>query len=344
MASQRPASTVCIALIVGLPGSGKTTFADFLKHEFSSPERVEPDVTLNVIHIRYDEMITPEVNYRTKIDVCSNKCTTARHEVMTVVEKLVFMLKDSPAEGSGHKIVVKAGSDNQFVKVTLEWELVPLHRTLIIIDDNTMCVSSMRYSYFELARRHSVSFCQVYLEAVEDEAQLHNKSRAPEEVIPDNVFRKISLALEPPESKPWEKHSLVLPAFESFRSESAVSAVKALISKAFLDPEEPIGDWNHIDESTRNACMATIISQADVAMKNFVSKKLKKLRDNGVDADEARAKSRMYDRCRAEVLEGIKTREIVVPNDIYLMFQCDHPLANFRLRTFLKNKLFPKGE
>ncbi|KAE8742452.1 hypothetical protein FOCC_FOCC012006 [Frankliniella occidentalis] len=339
MSGTQPAADICLALLVGLPGSGKTTLAKFLKQYFSiEREATEDTLSLNVIHICYDNLITADLAHRCSTDPDSGNWRDARQEVLTMVEKMMYLLKDIHTKQEIHKLVLKCGTENKYVTKDYEWDIVIKKRTVIVIDDN-MYYSSMRYSYFQLARRHNIGFFQLYIECTVASAMAFNRKRPQAEQVPEEVIQKMADRMEPPEGKPWEQYSLLLIAHEPYSSEETVQKIGSIISKALLNPVEPVDDWSDLGEASRQACMASVLHQCDLGLRHLVNERMKKLQKSSFDPDDMRAQSRILNSARIELLEAMKTREIIVPEELCAAVQLCHPLAAVRLRNFLATLL-----
>lgn len=339
MSGTQPAADLCLALLVGLPGSGKTTLANFVKQYFSTEREASEDtLSLNVIHVCYDTLITADLAHRCSTDPDSGNWRDARQEVLTMVEKMLYMLKDIQTDQETHKLTLKSGAENKYIKADYEWEIFINKRTVIVIDDN-MYYSSMRYSYFQLARRHNIGFCQLYLECTIALAMAFNSKRAQEEKVPEKVIRKMADRMEPPENKPWERYSVTIMAHEPFSNDETVRKMGSIISKALLNPVEPVEDWSDLGEASRQACMASVIHQADLGLRHLVNERMKLLQNTTVEPDDMRAQSRILNTARMELLEAMKTREIIIPEELCAAVQLCHPLAGVRLRSFLSTLL-----
>ncbi|KAJ1527926.1 hypothetical protein ONE63_007860 [Megalurothrips usitatus] len=338
MSGIQPAADICLALLVGLPGSGKTCLANFLKQYFSTDrEASEESLSLNVIHICYDSLITADLAHRCSTDPDCGNWRDARQEVFTMVEKMTKMLKEIHTDQETHKIILKCGVENKYIKKDYEWEIVIKKRTVIVIDDN-MYYSSMRYSYFQLARRHNVGFCQLYLECTVPSALTYNNKRSSGERVPDDVVRKMADRMEPPENKPWEQYSVSIAAHEPYSTDETVKKIGRIVSKALLDPVQPVEDWSELGEVSRQACMASVLHQCDLGLRHLINERMKLLQKT-TDPDDLRAQFKILNTSRLELLEAMKTREILVPEELCAGVQLCHPLAGARLRSYLSTLL-----
>eukprot|EP00879_Flechtneria_rotunda_P018138 GHRR01019022.1.p1 GENE.GHRR01019022.1~~GHRR01019022.1.p1 ORF type:complete len:466 (+),score=202.45 GHRR01019022.1:224-1621(+) len=105
---------------------------------------------------------------------------------------------------SPHTLAVQVQRQVQ-VQQQQEWQ--PL---LLIIDDVNH-YRSMRYEFLQLARQYQACFIQLYLDCPLDAALQHNKARAGQQLLPDDVLHKLAAAFEAPapEKHLWEaQHTL----------------------------------------------------------------------------------------------------------------------------------------
>merc|ERR1711909_93629 len=78
-------------------------------------------------------------------------------------------------------------------------------KVLIIIDDNNY-LRSMRYEYYQLARKFEAGFCQLLFQSTLEMALVRNSSRDAKHRIPEEVIRRMSEKLEAPDplKNSWE--------------------------------------------------------------------------------------------------------------------------------------------
>jgi tRNA uridine 5-carbamoylmethylation protein Kti12 len=72
--------------------------------------------------------------------------------------------------------------------------------------------NSMRYEFYQLARKYETGFCQLHLEVDPSEALARNSRRGPDSQVPDDVITKMARKLESPNplQNSWEKFSFSL--------------------------------------------------------------------------------------------------------------------------------------
>eukprot|EP00096_Caligus_rogercresseyi_P015712 TRINITY_DN8181_c0_g1_i1.p1 TRINITY_DN8181_c0_g1~~TRINITY_DN8181_c0_g1_i1.p1 ORF type:complete len:313 (-),score=64.89 TRINITY_DN8181_c0_g1_i1:135-1073(-) len=267
-----------IAVLCGLPGSGKTQFVrDFNRHK--------PD--FQTIHIHYDEIIPKNSNLEEK------DMKTRRKGIVRGIERY---LKGSEAP-SWMNGVSEGGAR---------------HR-IIFIDDNNH-LSSMRYEYYQVARSCEIGFCQFHVSVPLEEAQSRNRDhRSSKDAIPPDVIAKMHEKFEAPQpyKNPWEALSFII---HSSEEKDIWDMIESVIRSALVHPlKDTIAEKQAQADDSRSACSASVIHQAD----NLLRKKLHaaieviKAQDNSPETEIRYLVER-----KKEVLEDLKTGHTRIPSEI----------------------------
>jgi L-seryl-tRNA(Sec) kinase len=171
---------------------------------------------------------------------------------------------------------------------------------LIILDDN-MYYRSMRYEYYQLARGHKCSYCQVLVEASMENVTRRNASRL--DPVPGDVIQRMSDKLERPEPEKysWEKYSLVL----STDSPYPLSDLEALVAKALAEPAKPI-----VEELKPQEEPPSMLHLVDLALRKAVGDQLKHGIELGLDMQVLTSKLSIR---RSNIVKDIKQGSIVLP-------------------------------
>ncbi|KAM6897884.1 L-seryl-tRNA(Sec) kinase [Xenentodon cancila] len=180
---------------------------------------------------------------------------------------------------------------------------VPL---LFLLDDN-FYYSSMRYEVFQLGRKYSLGFCQVYLECDLESCIKRNQSRSqpiPREVILEMVKR---LESPNPQKNSWEKRSLLLNTTENL-SQCDVEKVMELISSAMSNPLSPAEDNTEQKEADRLKCATSVVHQADQACRRLISEAVKTARENQVPSENMRRLAAQLNESKATCLRSLRKR------------------------------------
>ena len=278
-------TNIVLVVVVGLPGSGKTTLCRALKAHHDSGRLV-------VIHLCYDDLIPLSVQRefaeqkrsegqqhgedlkgikgkegekscklsedRENRDIGGDDWKSARRNIHTQVDQFVQYLTTGKPN---------SGVEN-ILSVSLE-ELRSDSKYVILLDDN-FYYRSMRYEYFQLARRHSAAFCQLYLHCSVEEAILHNDTR--EERVPTGVVTAMAERLQAPQAHlhPWEANTCVL----NTGVEQTSDAWNAVI-RSFQLGLLPLQDREEEVAEARQRCSESVVHQADLCLRAIVKHLIK---------------------------------------------------------------------
>jgi L-seryl-tRNA(Sec) kinase len=279
-----------ILCLVGLPGSGKTTFAKCLQQEVRTKQ-------WTLVIVSYDGII--DANY-TLPENCSDSWKNSRSVVVHCLYKA--LLKFLPMNDNDHsdtqgsdlfpRLCFGGGdTDIRRIKKSIQEKidiLVPPNRSsqrpiLLLIDDN-MYYRSMRYEYYKLARMFRMGFSTLMLDCPVAEAIRRNAARAPQDGrVPETVIRRMKERLEPPIQDGryrWERHSAIVSSAMSLSNdkESAVpirlgerSLAWAVIEAAYRDPVPVPRTLDPAQSAAdREATLRSVVHQADLALRSHV--------------------------------------------------------------------------
>ncbi|MBN3324522.1 PSTK kinase, partial [Atractosteus spatula] len=210
---------VCLCLLCGLPAAGKSTLARALAGALKQSG-------WDCLVLSYDELI-PEEAFDWKLH---------RQKVLRYLDDF---LQRSPRDAlgvSGLQSNREGETWRRFVHCVQQQRQLqrlqnhsdPLRSTasqpcttplLILLDDNFF-YQSMRYEVYQLARKHSLGFCQLYLYCEVTSCLSRNQQR--QCPLPDKVIVEMAQRMEPPDlnRNPWEQNSLVLSSTDCTTQES----------------------------------------------------------------------------------------------------------------------------
>ncbi|XP_058831795.1 L-seryl-tRNA(Sec) kinase [Topomyia yanbarensis] len=183
-------SEVCINVLVGLPGAGKTTFCQKFQN-FLHEKRSQ----ITLIHVCFDNFLKIAFD-------CENFFKMQRKQFMECVELLVDAVRKKDQislDQVNEKLIEKFGTN---VPVNLSSAMY-----LLVLDDN-MYYRSMRFDIYKIARRYQTGYFQTYFDIPLEEAMARNASRSTP--IPDDVVMRMNFRLEKPCAQfyRWEKNSI----------------------------------------------------------------------------------------------------------------------------------------
>lgn len=316
---------ICLVLLIGLPGSGKTTLCRALVEFFKSSH-----TTSHVIPICYDELIPADICRRH--DNTSN-WKEARRDVVNHVKDLILCLA-----GLKEFSMVNSGEVSVREEMIKTVRNIKQTRVYIIVDDN-MYYHSMRYEYYQLARLYKLSFCQLFVQCSVTDALNRNSSRDWSISVPENVITRMAERLQPPDrwNNPWEKFSLTLPS-------EMWTVTKMIEISDFLNyvAEHPVimpEDDSDVCQESRIICSTNVIHQMDITLRKLIGDRIRQGRESGLAKNELQMQSKSLANARHHILEGIRTGQVIVPQDICKDIELAESHGGQRLRDFLNSLL-----
>ncbi|XP_061491737.1 L-seryl-tRNA(Sec) kinase [Rhineura floridana] len=182
-------------------------------------------------------------------------------------------------------------------------DFTPLRPIYIILDDN-FYYRSMRYEVYQLARQYTLGFCQLFLDCQADvclERNGQRKQPLPEETIWAMVQK---IEIPNPEKYPWEQNSLILKSGECSLEDNL--QVLCLLSTALENPVKPLEENTDKKEIDQAICAASILHQADQAIRRAVSQTMKNAKDNNLTPNEMKNLADELNKLKVEFLEDLR--------------------------------------
>lgn len=287
---------VCIGVLMGIPGSGKTYFCKFLQDHFAN---YNDSVLKNVyvVCVCYDEFLNHE-----NIPSSSKKWKDQRKRVLVNVENCVCALRGLGSIDNC-TIITKTDTEN----------LIKSEYILLLIDDN-MYYRSMRYQYYQLAKRHSVSFCQFYLKTDLKNALKFNKMRDLCCVIPEKTVQNMLEKFEVPNAKnSWERLSLTINSHEDFSASSVIMSIHNIIIESLNNPIDCSIKNNDEEIKSRESTNSNITHQFDIIMRRWIEKCIKEMVIQGAQSDELRLCGQNYCNRKKQILYALKVGTLTLP-------------------------------
>ena len=183
-----------IVVLLGLPGSGKSTLGRQLREK--AVERGE-----TVLTVDYDELIP--LAKQAKMVEEEGAWKKEREAIGGAVSRLLENIDG-------------AGSNDEAVPYL--WQLKEtclvsgnMAKVTVLVDDNNY-LSSMRKPWHKLARDRSAGFCQIFVQASTEQAKHRNSMRKVAAQVPFSVIDSMAERLEPPRPlvQSWEELSFTL--------------------------------------------------------------------------------------------------------------------------------------
>nr|XP_009668868.1 PREDICTED: L-seryl-tRNA(Sec) kinase [Struthio camelus australis] len=181
---------------------------------------------------------------------------------------------------------------------------VAASRPLYFILDDNFYYRSMRYEVYQLARKYSLSFCQLFLECPLEWCLQRNRLRS--HPLPDQTIYLMARKIERPdlENNAWEKNSLILKSFECTLEDNL--QIIHLLANALENPVKPNEENTEEKEVDRAICAASTVHQADQTFRRVISQTMKDAKDKKVCPSEMKSLAEELGKLKAEFLEDLR--------------------------------------
>ncbi|XP_068593017.1 L-seryl-tRNA(Sec) kinase [Cebidichthys violaceus] len=300
----------CLCLLCGLPAAGKSTLArDVLSTAAQRGWRASV--------VPYDDLI-PEQAFQTRVvaadgikrEEMHTEWKLHRQAVLRCVEQFLEnpeVLAELPVncrvDRAAWERCIQALLQPGALDGSRQADQAPL---LFLLDDN-FYYPSMRYEVYQLARKHSLGFCQVYLQCDLESCISRNQTRP--EPIPTEVILEMVKRLEcpNPQKNSWETNSISLHATGD-SSKSDVQRVMELISSSLSSPLSPPEDDTERKEADRLKCATSVVHQTDRACRRHISEAMQTARENGAAPEHLRSLAAQLNESKATFLHELRRR------------------------------------
>ncbi|KAM9837188.1 L-seryl-tRNA(Sec) kinase [Aulostomus maculatus] len=296
---------VCLCVLCGLPAAGKSTLSrsvcctaarrgwraavvqydDLIPEHAFHPKVVEEDVHLEEMHTEWKfhrrEVLQCIEQFLQRSEVTSEPQSGCRIN-RAAWERCVQALPNSPPDPS-------------------QADQAPL---VFLLDDN-FYYPSMRHEVYQLARKHSLGFCQVFLQCDLETCISRNQRRS--EPVPTEVLLEMAKRLEAPDPQKnsWEANSISLHTSDHV-PECDIQRVMGLISSAVTNPLSPVEDNAEQKEADRQKCATSVVHQADQACRRMISDAMKTARENQVQPEHMRSLATQLNESKARFLHNLR--------------------------------------
>ncbi|XP_028817772.1 L-seryl-tRNA(Sec) kinase [Denticeps clupeoides] len=297
----------CVCVLCGLPAAGKSTVANALcAHALRR--------RWGAFTVTYDDLIPNQafdvgsVGKEQQRPPTQTRWKNYRQAVLSCLEQFLLDPQRTPDSGPCVQEVrprfCQAVQEQQAQMGLQTASSEPQAPLLILLDDN-FYYQSMRYEVHQLARKHSLGFCQVYLDCPAQLCLSRNQSR--EQPLPNEVIMEMTKRLEPPdpERNPWERRSLILSSSEDL-TEHGMQKLAELVSSAFDHPLSPVEDDSEQREADRQNCANSVLHQADQASRRLVSEAMCAGRVHGLSSESLRLLAKDLNESKTGFLQDLR--------------------------------------
>jgi len=334
--------------LIGLPGAGKTSFARNLMNHVKDSNA---DDNLPVIfHLQFDEFL-PQIS--SEDDAKTTK--RFRKAAVSVIEIILELLVDNSTADPmtagaflhnfrGHLDAFDSTFSGNDAAKTIASKLtgnssdaVIRANTVIVflLDDNNV-YRSMRYEYYQLARKHSVGFLQLIFDCPPSFAKSNDASRDSPHRVGDDVIEKMAMALEGPDPTAyrWERRGCRLrfneksgdvspPTYEVVDGSEVIISCSVrdlvgVIRRILFESQNPVrptlieSTTDEERETDRRINLQNVLHQCDVKLRSLVGQRMKELKKTGGDA---KTEGRRLSVVKAVIFDRVKRGDIELDLD-----------------------------
>ncbi|NWV30799.1 PSTK kinase, partial [Grantiella picta] len=299
---------VGLCLLCGLPAAGKSSLARALRRRL--PQRPGWSCAL----LAYDELIPPEAFRPHAPEAGPHEPSSllpawkrSRRELLQCLEGLLrALLTGAPLPGPAQP------GWERFLRCCRREGLLPAaegdagatSRPLVLLLDDNFYYQSMRYEVYQLARKYSLGFCQLFLECPLECCLQRNRLRS--DSVPEQTIHLMSKKIEMPDLRKnaWEQHSLVLSSSDYISEDN--EQIMNLLATALGNPERPNEEDTEQKEAARAICAASAVHQADQACRRIISQAMQDARGKNVLPSEMKSLAEELNKLKTEFLDDLR--------------------------------------
>ncbi|XP_032279242.1 L-seryl-tRNA(Sec) kinase isoform X2 [Phoca vitulina] len=181
---------------------------------------------------------------------------------------------------------------------------IAVSRPLFLILDDNFYYQSMRYEVYQLARKYSLGFCQLFLDCSLETCLQRNGQRC--RPLPAETIHLMARKIEKPNpgKNAWEHNSLTIQSTPC-SSEASLKLTDLLLT-ALENPVKYIEDNVEQKETDRIICSTNVLHQADQTLRRIVSQTMKEAKDEQVLPFNLKLLAEELNKLKAEFLEDLR--------------------------------------
>ncbi|KAM4774436.1 L-seryl-tRNA(Sec) kinase [Cyanocitta cristata] len=299
---------VGLCLLCGLPAAGKSSLARALRRRL--PQRPGWACAL----LAYDELIPPEAFCPRapgagplQPSASPPGWKRSRRELLQCLEGFLRALLTGaplpgPAQPGWERFL--GCCRRQGLLPAAEGDAGAASRPLVLLLDDNFYYQSMRYEVYQLARKYSLGFCQLFLECPLECCLQRNRLRS--DPVPEQTIHLMARKIEMPDLRKntWEQHSLILSSSDCISEDN--EQIMNLLTTALENPERPNEEDVEQKEAARAICAASAVHQADQACRRVISQAMRDAKGKNVLPSEMKSMAEELNRLKAEFLEDLR--------------------------------------
>ncbi|XP_035907783.1 L-seryl-tRNA(Sec) kinase-like isoform X1 [Anopheles stephensi] len=283
---------VCLNVLLGIPGSGKTTYCQQLA--------VLPSRSFEVVHVCYDCFIKIDENYD-KFRDASGLYKLHRHKLLSHVERIILHMKrnDQPKLQE----VLARWSDEFGHELNISTQTMASD-VVFLIDDNNY-YRSMRTEWQKIARKLSIGYFETFFDPALSIAVQRNRARA--QPIAEEVINHMWMRLEKPSGKLYDHELEVLRIQQNVDYDGIVQQIQY----CFENPLKPPTAQPAVQPMKQST-----VHKIDIILRKLISKKIGEARESMVSSQQLQSYVKVLQERKKFVLEQIRKCELNVSEEM----------------------------
>ncbi|XP_041271373.1 L-seryl-tRNA(Sec) kinase [Onychostruthus taczanowskii] len=299
---------VGLCLLCGLPAAGKSTLGRALSRRL--PQRPGWACAL----LAYDELIPPEA-FRPRAPGAGPQEPSpllpgwkqSRRELLQCLEGFLRALLTgaalpAPAQPGWRRFL--GWLRRERLLPAAEGDAGAASRPLVLLLDDNFYYQSMRYELYQLARKYSLGFCQLFLECPVECCLQRNRLRS--DPVPEHTIQLMARKIEMPDPRKntWEQHSLILSSSDCISEDD--EQIMNLLATALANPERPNEEDTEQKEAARAICAASAVHQADQACRRIISEAMQDAKGKNLLPSEMKSLAEELNKLKGEFLDDLR--------------------------------------
>ncbi|KAM4851953.1 L-seryl-tRNA(Sec) kinase isoform 1-T1 [Thomomys bottae] len=305
--------TLGLCVLCGLPAAGKSTFARALAR------RLQQERGWAVGVLSYDDVL-PEAppDLGTGARPRPSRWKTLRQELLKFLECFLMIVINggqmsapaNMAEAMWEDFITCLKDQDLIFPVVSETQSCyilaksVISKPLLLVLDDNFYYQSMRYEVYQLARKYSLGFCQLYLDCPLETCLQRNGQRP--RAVPNETIHLMGKKIEKPNpgKNAWEHNSLAVQS--PVCSTEASLEVTEILLTALENPVKHAENNVEQKETDRIICSANILHKADQALRRTVSQTMKEAKDEQILPNNLKLLAEELNKLKAGFLEDLR--------------------------------------
>jgi len=266
-------SKICIILLIGLPGSGKTTFC---KEFIEKMPKILTAKNLQISHI--------------ELDLVENSLKKEKPKKTENFDSEIWKNSRDFAIQNTEDIIKKAKLEQLC--------------NIILVDDN-FYYESMRKPYIHLCQKYNIGLIQLVFKISEMEAKTRNLLREKEQQVENVVIERMSQKIE----YPCENIATNIKCVEITKDNNWENLAKIIDFAFYNSVKDLIKESEELKEKDRKICKENIIHQIELSIRQEIGNVMKKMSKEDAK-NKGKLISKMKENFMEDVNKSEKNKEI----------------------------------